>query len=337
MSVTRIELEEVTVDDPTPSHITFDVGNLCAFDPTPVTPDITPGELLSRSQENVQHIINQILGLPLLKTEKTEKMRGRVYQLPEPTTVLPREKPAPTPKPLTRWERFKKERGFITHKKDKRAYDEATGTWKMRWGHDRANDEMKVQAIEVPDDWQPTADNPDPFTKLKRDKKARRAWNKEKQMRNIREAAGVRAPGTMHLASALEHSSKNKFGKKKHVPKDPKAHLNLALKIAQHSTRSMGKFDIPCKGEKVPPPMKSEKRRVRLSAAAEIDRNLEVLDMVVGKTTKKKVKFDKDHAARIEKGKMEQKRALKHKALGGRPKRRPESFSRPQPKKKPKT
>merc|ERR1719285_616765 len=88
----------------------------------------------------------------------------------------------------------------------------------------------------------------------------------------------------------------------------------------------MGKHDSLLRGEVVPS-MKAEKKRSQLTAKDEIDRNLDLLNMVVGKTTKKKVRFDKEKAARIEKQKKENKRAQRNKAVGGRSKRKRGSHS----------
>jgi regulator of ribosome biosynthesis len=51
-------------------------------------------------------LYNAIWELP---TERVEE--AVVAVLPTPTYVLPREKPAPKPKPLTKWEQYAKEKG----------------------------------------------------------------------------------------------------------------------------------------------------------------------------------------------------------------------------------
>lgn len=99
--------------------------------------------------------------------------------LPMPKRLkVPREKPVPQPKPLTRWEEFAKRKvgplrllsllhpttalsilrvtllflkGIKKVKKSIMVYDEASGEYKPRWGYKRANNELDVPWVEVPD------------------------------------------------------------------------------------------------------------------------------------------------------------------------------------------
>merc|ERR1719461_2779676 len=87
----------------------------------------------------------------------------------------------------------------------------------------------------------------------KKKKKKRIAINKENQMRNLTEAYGDRLSGTLDLQSAMNYNKNKKrkvIGNRavRQKQKEEKApqkygHLNVALKVAQHSTASMGKFD----------------------------------------------------------------------------------------------
>ena len=47
-----------------------------------------------------------------------------VIKLPESTTRLPRAKPAPKEKQLTKWEKYAKEKGITKRKKSKATWDE---------------------------------------------------------------------------------------------------------------------------------------------------------------------------------------------------------------------
>jgi len=318
MGVTRVVLEEEPEEVEEESLVSIDLGALCVSDPAPIT-DATAKGLLATSQENVQRLIDKLLKQPLMKNDKAEKMRGIIYQLPATTTQFPREKRIPRPKPLTRWEKFKKDKGVNTRKKDKLVYDEVSGKWKTRYGRDRANDPMKAPILEVPKGWEPG--DPDPFTLLRQEKKERVLHNREKERRNLVEAAGLRAPGAVHLWSAVDYSSNKKMSSDKPIKLDAKSHVDLTYRIAQHSTRSMGKFDPLLKGEEVPT-MKQEKRRPLLSKRDEVERNIDVLNMVVGKTLKKKAIVHNDQLAKIEKIKKEKKRHQRNKAVGGRKKKR---------------
>jgi hypothetical protein len=88
------------------SHLEFDLGNLSAFDPSPVdAEDFTPLNRSSKCLEvataMTQALVSQLFALP------SEAVQGgRLAHLPAPSTALPREKPIPKAKPLTKWQKF---------------------------------------------------------------------------------------------------------------------------------------------------------------------------------------------------------------------------------------
>lgn len=56
-------------------------------------------------------------------------------ELPMPNVVLPREKPIPKPKPLTKWEKFRLEKGITEKaKRSRMVYDPITKDWVPRFG-----------------------------------------------------------------------------------------------------------------------------------------------------------------------------------------------------------
>lgn len=58
------------------------------------------------TRDNTQLLFNSLFSLPSSVVEKV-----KCVQLPAPTTKLPREKPIPKPKTLTKWEAFAKSKG----------------------------------------------------------------------------------------------------------------------------------------------------------------------------------------------------------------------------------
>lgn len=70
---------------------------------------------------------------------------GPIAQLPEPVFQLPREKPLPKPKPLTKWERFANAKGISHVKKDRKVWDEERQDWVNRWGKDGKNKDAEDQ------------------------------------------------------------------------------------------------------------------------------------------------------------------------------------------------
>ena len=62
--------------------------------------------LLALARDNTQILVNAIWNLP---TERVEEVV--VAKFPAPAFKLPREKPLPAPKQLTKWEKYAKEKG----------------------------------------------------------------------------------------------------------------------------------------------------------------------------------------------------------------------------------
>ncbi len=60
--------------------------------------------------------------------------------LPDRTTRLPRAKPIPRPKALTRWQKFAQEKGIVKKTRDRMVWDEDHKEWAPRWGYKRARD-----------------------------------------------------------------------------------------------------------------------------------------------------------------------------------------------------
>ena len=102
-------------------------------------------ELLNRAQQCVMNIFSQLSSLP---HERDKHLS--VVNLPEPKTRLPRSQPLPQPKPLTRWERYSKEKGIHNKKRSRMMWDEGAQEWKPRWGYKRAGSNPEDQwLIEV--------------------------------------------------------------------------------------------------------------------------------------------------------------------------------------------
>lgn len=134
-------------------NLSFDIGNLTAWDPEPITlpkAGEQREEYFSQlARNNVQAVLNKLYSL-----NETEIVDGeRVLKLPEPSTVLPRGKPVPTPKPPTKWEKFAREKGIKSNKKrDKLVWDDVTRKYVPRYGFKKVqNEKEKNWCVEVPD------------------------------------------------------------------------------------------------------------------------------------------------------------------------------------------
>lgn len=84
--------------------------------------------LRSLTRDNVQLLINKIWGLP---TERVDE--AIVARLPKAEFLLPRSRQVPKPKPLTKWQKFAKEKGIVSRKKNRP---------KLKW-----DDELQVSSL----------------------------------------------------------------------------------------------------------------------------------------------------------------------------------------------
>ncbi|RCK60520.1 Regulator of ribosome biosynthesis [Candida viswanathii] len=201
MSSEEKEYKPVTVDKPIPN--TYDLGNLATFDPNPLDNTILQSTsekdkeeyLTSVTRDNVQLLINQILSLPVKTTTEThgsstgQNSTMTLIQLPEPTTVLPREKPIPKKKPMTKWEQFAARKGIKPKEKSgKLVFDEASGEWVPKWGYKGKNKEVDEQwLVEVDDKVKNTEKELiDPRTLRRAERKKLVKKNELQHKRNLR-------------------------------------------------------------------------------------------------------------------------------------------------------
>ena len=109
--------------------------------------------------------------------------------MPPPTTPLPREKPIPTPKAETKWERFARKKGIQhTRKEGKRVYDEDKGDWVPKWGYKGKNkDGENDWLVEVDEKKErETGEAHDQRADGRRERKERARRNERKQRANER-------------------------------------------------------------------------------------------------------------------------------------------------------
>lgn len=266
-----------------PIPMTFDLGLLAGFDINTLEESKfkTPGKALNDylkdiCRDGVQLLLNEVFQLPVIGTDL-----GFVASLPKPTTVLPREKPIPKAKPLTRWQKFAKAKGIQNRKRERMVFDEESGEYKPRFGFKGINQVDKDWCMEVADGADPEADL---YSEARADKKARVEKNAAQQLRNEREAAGEskssKEPVLMTPQAKAAQLREERSAKKAILERD-------AL-LAQVSTASMGKFDKKIKGEAKP---KGVKRKFDPASApnlaSEKDTNLKILSKLTdGSATK---------------------------------------------------
>jgi regulator of ribosome biosynthesis len=222
------------------------VGNLAAFDPSPVdAATFAAGKeeaCLGMATRIFQALTRQVFSLP-----SAPAPIGRMAELPAPTTLLPREKPLPKPRPPTKWEVFAQRKGIVKRKRSKLELDEPSGEYKRRYGYQKANDAEAVPYIEAGAHEETGVE--DPFTLLAREKKERVKRQDKRQVANLKnavKAGGAGAlPPTLRLAAALPEHGRGAPARRRELQPELKA----ASRQAATSTASMGKFDRMVKGE----------------------------------------------------------------------------------------
>ncbi|XP_048385206.1 ribosome biogenesis regulatory protein homolog [Stegostoma tigrinum] len=281
-----------------PLELELDLGNLTALDANPLNSSLCRQEaeawLRSLARDNTQLLLNAVWQLP---SEKLQE--GIVALLPPPSTLIPREKAVPKPRPPTRWEQFAKLKGIRKKKKSNLVWDESRKEWRRRWGYQRANDETKEWVLEVPESADPSEDQ---FAKRVAAKKERVAKNELNRLRNIARAQKHKVPG-VGLAPTQQQS---------------KAELSKAIRVARTSTASVGKFQ-----DKLPKEQEARntgKRRkfqpIVGDFSAEKQKQLDLLNVM----SSKKPKLDLTKAVNRQLREDDQEQAAKRKKM--RPKGR---------------
>lgn len=130
------------------------------FDSNPLERELLLNEetreshLQSVTRDNVQLLVGQLLQLPVKKTVESINSSSNkqdstmtLFVLPQPSTVLPREKPLPaSKKALTKWEQFALKKGIKKRAKDgKLVYDEEAQKWVPKWGFGGINKKLDDQ------------------------------------------------------------------------------------------------------------------------------------------------------------------------------------------------
>ncbi|CDF38667.1 ribosome biogenesis regulatory protein (RRS1) family protein [Chondrus crispus] len=209
-----------------PPGYEVDLGNLAAFDKR-VGIEGTPVEVAT---QGVEPLVHAIFSLPVLESDE-----AKLVSLPNGAFHLPRAKPIPKERALTKWEKFAKEKGIQKRHRDRLVLDDATGEYVPRYGKGSKNaldrDVILPHKESMGEDY-------DPFAQKRKEKKQRIKENTKKHNSNLgRAAKGRRAQ--INPVHALDVGKAGPSGKKFL----PKKGLKDSLAIAQRSTASAGRFD----------------------------------------------------------------------------------------------
>ncbi|XP_072167794.1 ribosome biogenesis regulatory protein homolog [Diadema setosum] len=204
-------------------ELNIDVGNLLVVDPNTLDLKAFGSKkeeyVASLARDGTQLLFNDLWKLPVQRVDEAITVK-----LPEPTTVLPREKHVPKKRPATKWEQYAKLKGIQKRRKPGKVWDDEEQKWIPRYGYKSKNDLKRDWMLEVPDNADPYEDQ---FAKKKKAKQERVAKNELQRLRNIARQRKGKVPGVG--LTPTENPSKSQ--------------INKAIHLSKHSTASIGKFE----------------------------------------------------------------------------------------------
>ena len=125
-------------------NVNFDLGHLLINDTQTFKSDSISEEMIKeRGIANLQVFYKELFSLASKQVGDDDEKRDfdkpkDTVKLPEPIIKLPRSKPLPKPKPLTKWEKYRAEKGIAPRKKRGRmVFSELTKDWVPRYGKGR--------------------------------------------------------------------------------------------------------------------------------------------------------------------------------------------------------
>ena len=234
--------------------------------------ELTETIMINKAKQNYVSFASTLFDL-LLKQQGKEKedldydKAPDELTLPEAILSLPRSLPIPVAKPLTKWEKYKQEKGIVQRKRSRMVYSEEVGDWVPRWGRG------SVKKIQDQMNWVMEEKEPgvNPFEQKSNEKQLAKAKQLKRQIKNEEYAKKVM---NSKKEGNIEGNNYNKnndnsvnIGEKKQILSkkqrkalksqkeiqklnEDKKNLNKRLEQVQKSTRSMGNFDKKLKNKK---------------------------------------------------------------------------------------
>ncbi|KAL4490809.1 hypothetical protein ABPG72_021863 [Tetrahymena utriculariae] len=282
------------------SNVSSDLGILTIFDSNeiPKNSDGTISEqtLLERTRLNISRIFNKMLSMKTLQNAerdaKDEELQIHDFskgayelKLPNKVTVFPRQKPIPKEKPLTRWQKFAKEKGIEKKRRGRMVWDDNVQDWVPRWGaySVKKNEDKFTPIMEHKAGTDPYED---PFLRKSLEKRLTKEKQKMNEIRNKLEAKGYDANKVMKNSDKED----KKAASKKKLKGDKKL-LQKQLQVAQNSTRSMGTYDKKAHKDEVKMKPKVRRQNVEFdNRKDEKKRDLDILDFIQKGEGSKKLK-----------------------------------------------
>lgn len=262
----------------------YDLGALVYYDSTPYE-NLTEEEIQAKTKENANKFYQALFDLRKQQPERgVLEFETPFYtvNLPRIEERLPRLVPPPKDKPLTKWEKFRKERGLPPRKRrERKVYDPVSRKWVRRFGYKSIKklQEARTAIVEV----KPGQEHIDPFEKMHLEKKVMLEKEKHKALQNQMRAAGVNMKLLREKKGTYEPGAHPKDAKKKREKKTQRKDRELldnTLKNAQVSTASMGIYDKKATKNEKDLGKRKKKKNVNLTPDQEKERSLKMLKIM---------------------------------------------------------
>lgn len=237
-----------------PSNVAIDHGHFLVQDTSLLTtdtiPEVTESVITAHAKNNLILFFKDLFAMQ--KQQQGQDDEDRDYDkapdeitLPKPLLTLPRALPIPKEKPLTKWEKYRKEKGIEKKKRSRMVYSEIAQDWVPRWGKGSA------KKIEEEVNWAKEDDGSgiDPFAKSKQEKALAKAKQERKEIKNQINAIKEQKNKDNKPISKKQRKQA-KIQKEINKLDEDKKNLSKRLEQVQQSTRSRGHFDKKVKNEK---------------------------------------------------------------------------------------
>ena len=304
-------MSEQNITNPLPipekrENIFFDTRRLVIIDSNNILnsknneKELTETIMISKAKQNYIDFASSLFDI--LNKQQGEDKEDLDYDkapdeltLPEAIITLPRSLPIPIEKPLTKWEKYKKEKGITQRKRSRMVFSEEVGDWVPRWG------KGSVKHIQDSMNWVMEEKEPgvNPFEQKSNEKQLAKAKQMKRQLKNeefaknyLEQKKGKNSSNNNEdNIQPKQHISKKMrkaFKAKKEIERlnEDKKNLGKRLEQVQKSTRSMGNFDKKLKNEKEINLLKKKRvgKDILTDKNKEKSRDKRILDNILKKT-----------------------------------------------------
>jgi regulator of ribosome biosynthesis len=304
-------MSDIKISEPTPiqekrENIFFDTRRLVIIDSNNILnsknneKELTETIMINKAKQNYIDFASSLFDI--LNKQQGEEKEDLDYDkapdeltLPENIITLPRSLPVPIPKPPTKWEKYKMEKGITQRKRSRMVYSEEVGDWVPRWG------KGSVKHIQDSMNWLMEEKEPgvNPFEQKSNEKQIAKAKQMKRQIKNEEFAKNYLAKKKGNLNQMNNNKNEESSVPKQHISKkmrkafkaqkeiqrlnEDKKNLGKRLEQVQKSTRSMGNFDKKLKNEKEINLLKKKRvgKDILNDKSKEKSRNQRILDNIL--------------------------------------------------------